>query len=156
VNIEAQPEKRKIIITPMSATNIYLFRFIEILPYFSDHYNVLFFFYNITTFYPFSRTLRRKSSPRRFNRCVLGAARNLRGSVNEIGEMPRSGSAHDVLMQTLCKFLKQAEHSMGQPFKYGLRKGRKGKAFDGDEGCVVYYLGKEIQKTQSFATKLTE
>jgi hypothetical protein len=34
--------------------------------------------------------------------------------------MPRSGSAHDVLMQTLCKFLKQAEHSMGQPFKYGL------------------------------------
>jgi hypothetical protein len=51
--------------------------------------------------------------------------------------MPLSGSAHDVLMQTLYKFLKQAEHSMGQPFKYGLREGRKGGVFDDDAGCVV-------------------
>ena len=53
-------------------------------------------------------------------RCVSEEARNSRCSVNEIGEMPRSGSAHDVLMETLCRFLKQAEHSMGQSFKYGL------------------------------------
>ena len=51
--------------------------------------------------------------------------------------MPSSGSAHDVLMETFCKFRKQAEHFMGQPFKYKLRMGRKGEAFDDDEGCVV-------------------
>ena len=51
--------------------------------------------------------------------------------------MLSSGSAHDVLIETFCKLLKQAEHSIGQPFKYGLRMGRKGEDFDDDDGCVV-------------------
>jgi hypothetical protein len=34
--------------------------------------------------------------------------------------------------------------------------GKKGKAFDEDGHLVVYYLYTEIQRTQSFATKLAE
>ena len=80
-------------------------------------------------------------------RCVLGAARNSGCAVNEIGEMPRSHSAHNVLMGTVCRFLNQAEDFMGQPFLYGLRNGRKGEAFADDAACVVYYKSMEIQGT---------
>jgi hypothetical protein len=64
----------------------------------------------------------------------------LRGSVNEMGEIARSGSAHDVLMESFCRLINETEHSMEQPFKNRLMMSRKGKAFDDDAGCVVYSI----------------
>ena len=83
-------------------------------------------------------------------------ASNPRCSVNQIGEMALSDSVEDVLMESFCILINETEHSMEQPFKNRLKMGGEGKAFDDDEVCVVYCYLREIQRTQSFATKLTK
>jgi hypothetical protein len=70
--------------------------------------------------------------------------------------MALSDSVEDILMESFCILINETEHSMEQPFKKRLMTSRKGKAFDDDEVCVVYYYFREIRRTQSFATKLTK
>jgi len=65
-------------------------------------------------------------------------ARNPRCSLNRAREMALSDSVHDVLMKSFCRLINETEHCMERPFKKRLMMGRKGKAFDDDEVCVVY------------------
>ena len=64
-------------------------------------------------------------------------ARNLRCSVNQIGEMALSDSVDDVLVKSFGILINETEHSMEQPLKNGLKMGPKSKAFDDGEVCVI-------------------
>ena len=82
--------------------------------------------------------------------------KNPRCSVNRVREIAHSDSVDDVLMESFCILINETEHSMEEPFKKRVMMSIKGKAFDDDEICVVYCYCREIQRTYSFATKLTE
>jgi len=48
--------------------------------------------------------------------------------------------AGDVLKESICVLLKNAEHSMEEPLQYGLRIGRRGGATGDDEELIFYSI----------------
>jgi len=48
--------------------------------------------------------------------------------------------AGDVLMESLCELLKDAEHPMEEPLKYGLRISRRGGEAGDDEDLIYYSI----------------
>jgi len=48
--------------------------------------------------------------------------------------------AGDVLMESLCELLKDAEHPMEEPLKYGLRISRRGVEAGDDEDLIYYSI----------------
>ena len=48
--------------------------------------------------------------------------------------------AGDVLMESLCELLKDAEHPLEEPLKYGLRISRRGGAAGDDEDLIYYSI----------------